>query len=78
MLPRENFEILHVVMAVLVLFEDFSGKLCLKYLTLILSRPTSTNMMHFVRTFSITRAYGVGLIVSEEVRNYVKIVFIKN
>ena len=37
MLPRENFEILHAVMAILVLFEHFSGKLCLNFLTLILS-----------------------------------------
>ena len=54
MLPREIFEILHAVMAVLVLFEHFSGKHCLKFLTLILS--TSPNMVHFVRTFSIIRA----------------------
>ena len=37
MLPREIFEILHAVMAVLVLFEHFSGKYCLNFLTLILS-----------------------------------------
>ena len=54
MLPREIFEILHVVMAILVLFQDFSGKLCLNFLTLNLS--TSLNMVHFVRTFSIVRA----------------------
>ena len=35
-------------------------------------------MMHFVRTFSIMRALGVGLIAMEEVRNYGKIVYIKN
>ena len=34
--------------------------------------------MHFVRTFSITRALGVRLIVIEKVQNYGKIVFIKN
>ena len=56
MLPRENFEILHAVMAILVLFEHFAGKLCLNFLTLIRSRPTSPNMMHFVLTFSIMRA----------------------
>ena len=54
MLLRENFEILHAAMAVLVLFEHFSSKLCLNFLTLILR--TSPNMMHFVRTFSIMRA----------------------
>ena len=76
MLPWEIFEILHAVMAILVLFKHFSGKLCLKFLTLILS--TSPNMMHFVRTFLIMRAEGVRFIVIEEVRNYGKIVFIKN
>ena len=54
MLTREIFEILHAVMAILVLFEHFSGKLCLKFLTLILS--TSPSMMHFFHTFSIVRA----------------------
>ena len=51
MVPREIFEILHAVMAILVLFEHFSGKLCLNFLTLILNTPP--NMVHFVRTFSI-------------------------
>ena len=54
MLPREIFEMLHVVMAILVLFAQFSRKLCLKFLTLILS--TSPNIVHFGRTFSIVRA----------------------
>ena len=35
-------------------------------------------MMHFVRTFSIMRAQGVMLIAIEEVRNYEKIIRIKN
>ena len=35
-------------------------------------------MMHFVRTFSIMRAYGVKLIAIKEARNYGKIVYIKN
>ena len=35
-------------------------------------------MMHFVRTFLITRAYGVRLIAIEEVPNYRKIVCIKS
>ena len=65
MLYRKIFEILHAVMAILVLFEHFSGKLYLNFLTLILS--TSPNMVHFVRTFSIVRAKGVRLIVIEEV-----------
>ena len=52
MLPRNNFENLHAVMDILMLFEYFSCKFCL--LTLILS--ASPNVMHFVRTFSIKRA----------------------
>ena len=52
MLPRKFFENLHALMAILVLFEQFSRKFCLDFLTLILSAlPT---MMHFVRTLSIT------------------------
>ena len=54
MLPRQIFEILHAVMAILVLYEHFSGKLNFNFLTLILS--TSPNIVHFVRTFSIVRA----------------------
>ena len=54
MLPQKIFENLHAVMAILVLFEQFSGKLCLIFLTLILS--ASPNMKHFVRTFVIMRA----------------------
>ena len=37
MIPWKIFEILHAVMAILVLFEHFSGKLYLNFLTLILS-----------------------------------------
>ena len=54
MLPREIFEILRAVMAILVLFEHFSGKLCLNFLTLILNSPP--NVVLFVGTFSIVRA----------------------
>ena len=54
MLSQEIFEILHDAMAILVLFEHFSGKLDLNFLTLILS--TLPNMVHFVRTFSIVHA----------------------
>ena len=35
-------------------------------------------MKHFVRTFLIMCASGVGLIAIEDVRNYGKIVYIKN
>ena len=54
MLPRKIFENLHAVMAILVLFEKLSGKLCLKFLTLTLS--ASPNMIHFFSTFLIMRA----------------------
>ena len=54
MLPRKIFENLHTVVAILVLFELVFGKFCLNFLPLNLS--VSPNMMHFVRTFSITRA----------------------
>ena len=52
----ENFENLHTVMAILMLFEQFSGKFCSYFWPLILS--ASPNMMHFVRTDSIMRALG--------------------
>ena len=37
MLPRKIFENLHAVIALLVLFEQFSGKFCLNFFSLILS-----------------------------------------
>ena len=64
MLSRKFFENLPAVTAILVLFKCFSGKLCLNSLTLILS--ASPNMIHFVRTFLIMRAYGLRLIAIEE------------
>ena len=45
MLPRKIFESLHVVMAILVLFEYFSRKIRLYFLNLILS--ASRNMIHY-------------------------------
>ena len=72
MLSRKICENLHSVIAIVVIFELFSRKFCLNFLTLILS--ASPNMMHFFRTFSIMRAYGVRLITIEEVRSYGKIV----
>ena len=59
-------------------FEQFPGKFCFNSLPLTLS--ASPNMMHFVRTFSNIRAYGVRarLIVIDEVCSYGKIVFIQN
>ena len=53
MLPREVFENLHTVVAILVLFEQILGKFCLNCLPLILS--VAPNIMHFVRRFSIMR-----------------------
>ena len=54
MLPRKSFENLHTVMAILVLFKQFSDKFCLCFWPIILS--VSPNMMHFVRSVSIMRA----------------------
>ena len=71
MLSRKFFENLHAVMAILVLFEQFSRHICLNFLTLFLS--ASPNVMHFVRTFSVG-VLGVRLIAIKEVRNYGKIV----
>ena len=46
MLPPNFFFNLHTVVAILVLFEQFLGKLCLNFLPLNLS--VLPNMMHFV------------------------------
>ena len=53
-LPRKIFENLDTVMAILALFEQFSGKACSYFWSLTLS--ASRNMMHFVRRVSIMRA----------------------
>ena len=77
MLPREIFEILHAVMAILVLFAQFSRKLCFNFLTLILS--TSPKYGGFCSHINIAaNAQGVRLVVIKEVRNYGKFVFITN
>ena len=39
MLPQKIFENLQAEMAILVLFESFSGKFCLNFLALFLSTP---------------------------------------
>ena len=49
--PPEN---LHIVKAILVLFEQFSGKFCLYFWSPILS--ALPNMMRFFRAVSIKRA----------------------
>ena len=54
MLSRKFFEDLHTVMAILVLFEQFSGKVCSYFWLVFLS--VSRYMIYFVRTFSIMRA----------------------
>ena len=74
MLPRKNFENWRTVMAILVLFEQFSGKVCSYFWPLSLS--ASQNMMNFVFTASIilaTKAY-----CNEEVQNCEKILFIQS
>ena len=50
--------------------------MCLNFLILILG--ASPNMMHVVHAFLIMRASGVRLIAIEGVRNYRKIICIKN
>ena len=56
MLPRKFFENLHTVMAVLVLFVQFSDKVSSYFWPLTVS--ASPNMIHFVHTVSIMRALG--------------------
>ena len=75
-LPQKIFKNLHTVVVILVLFEQFLCKFCLKFLPLNLS--VSPSIMQFVRTFSIMRVLGVRHIVIEMVRNYGEIVLIKN
>ena len=54
-LGKKGVKNLLTVTASLVRFELFSGKVCLNCWLLILS--VSPNMMHFVRSFSIMRAW---------------------
>ena len=65
--PPKNF--LDTLMTILVLFEQFEGKVCLIILPLI---STSPDVMQYVRTFSICARLGVRIIVIEEVQNYGK------
>ena len=55
----------------MTILEQFLGKFCRIFLPLNLR--VSSNMMDFVRTFSIMRAKDVRLIVIEEARNYEKL-----
>ena len=75
---RKIFENVHAVKAILALFELFPAKFCLNFLTLILSASPNSYDAFGSHIFSIMRAYGVRLIANEEVRNYGKIVCIKN
>ena len=68
MLLQKNFENLRTVMAILVLFDQFLGKVCSYFWPL--SLRASPNMMHFVKA---TQAYCY-----EKVRNYGKILFIQS
>ena len=64
-------------MVILVLFEHFSAKVCLNFLTLILS--TSPNMGAFCsHIFNRACLKRKAYIIIEEVRNYGKFVLIKN
>ena len=63
MLPREIFKILHAVMAILVLFEQFSGKLCLNFLTLILSTsPKFGAFCSHIKLLCVLKASGLLLL----------------
>ena len=76
MLPQKSFENLHTVMAVLVLFEQFSGKFCLYFWFPILS--ASPNMMRFFAQFQLCVVKATQACCFKEVRNYGKILFIQN
>ena len=54
MFPWKLFENLLTEMVILVLFEQFSGKVCSNFWPLTLS--ASPNMMYFARTDLIARA----------------------
>ena len=57
MLPRKIFKILRAVMAILVLFEQFSGKLCLNFLTLILSTsPKYGALYSYIKLLCVLKA----------------------
>ena len=56
MLSQDIFEKLHTVMAILVLFEQFSIKVCSCFWPLNLN--ASPNMTYFALTVSIMRAQG--------------------
>ena len=57
--PKKFFENFDTVVAILVVFKQFSGKFCLNFVPLILS--VLPIVMHFVPIFSIVRAWGVRL-----------------
>ena len=58
MLPQKVFEILHTVMVIFVLFEQFSGKFCLNILPLILR--ALTNCVFFAHFRLCVLIQGVG------------------
>ena len=76
MLRRKFFENVHTLVIIIVLFEHFLANFVVNLLPP--NASVSPNTMQFVRTFSIMRALGVRLIVTEKVGNYGKTVFIKN
>ena len=72
MLPRKNFENLHTVVAILVLFEQFLFKIF---------TPKPECFTKYDADYSHIFRYaclGVRLVVIKKVRNYEKIVFIDN
>ena len=76
MLPRKIFKNLHIAMAILALFAQFSGKVCSYVWLLPLS--ASPIMMHFVgyAQFRLCLLKATKAYCNEEVRNYGKISFI--
>ena len=54
--PQKIFENLHTVMAISLIFEQFSGNVCSYFWPLTLIAYVSPNTMHFVRAVSIMRA----------------------
>ena len=75
MLPQKILKNVHIVEAILVLFEHFLRKFCLNFLPLNLS---VSNIMHFAQTFSIMCALSVRFNVIKKVQNYGEIVFIED
>ena len=78
MLPRKMFENFHTVVAIVVLFEQFVGKFCLKFLPLNKSKCFTKRDAFCSYIFDYMRAEGVRPIVIEMGSKLWKIAFMKN